>query len=98
MRRCFKVKQDCTGILVEHSLFSFGKITFPLARCEAVARCHSGAAEQSGFFGCEYASLGEWLQTFLKIVVLSKRLEIVQRQNFKFQNAGLIIAPYVVIN
>jgi hypothetical protein len=60
---------------------------------------HSGDADVSGLLGCESVSLCEWFQTFRKIVVFSKRLEIaVQQQSFTPQKRGLAIAPHLGIN
>jgi hypothetical protein len=61
-----------------------------VTNCQNFICCHSGVE-------CEFASLCEWFQTFLNTVVLSKRLEIVQRQSFKCQTTGLTVAPCVVI-
>jgi hypothetical protein len=46
----------------------------------------SGVAEGSGLLGCEAVSLGEWILACRKVVVPSKRRELlVQRDSFTVQ-------------
>jgi hypothetical protein len=55
---------------------------------------HSGVAENSNLVGCDAMSLGEWLPTFQRIVVLLSSLNLQEIRNSTGSKIGIFCHSY----